>query len=231
MNINLLAVARVIGDLKISINGEAKVGLAINGVWSNNLTQTLTGDQGNLYPFDPSNNAHALGALQAVLKNIDIVPYQNDSRYEKYATKAADDWVKEKAWDLIADGLRDNSRAFQLTTSFTEEGEKEPSIVIFAEIVTNDYVNGIFEVVKSAKYIGEVVNSDISPEGQITLTIRDADGKEAETKMSYQGDLFLFGIDSVSAAKHYYMNTNGTHVLSNEKHDFQPEGGSEKVTV
>lgn len=201
MNKKLLPIARLCGDISFAINGENKTSFSLAGEWVNNHSATFTGDQGCVYPNNKTDeDISALGATVRALSNLKVVPYQNDSSYEKYATDEAQEWLTKTLPAELSKQFRDNPDVFKVQAGFTGVGETEPSIVVSVEVTTNQYANAIFESLKDITFLGNVKSVTMSDEGSIAYVYVDEDGNENTVTRGIDDKTTLLGLDSFKAA-------------------------------
>lgn len=219
MNKKLLSFVRHLGDINLSVNGEAKVGFSIDGNWVNNFTATLTGDQGCVFKNDPSAevDASAIGALVKILSNISLVPYQNDSTYEKYVTPEAGEWLKSIVGPLILSEFREKPDVYKVECSYIPEGETEPTIVVHAELRTNQYANSIFESIKDIDILGDVISTSVSDEGEVTYVYKTTEDLENTITRNMDDKIHMVGIDGFTKATKLYECNDGYLLIASEK--------------
>lgn len=226
MNKNLLAIARHAGDISFSINGEAKVSFSIGGEWVNLHTATFTGDQGCVYPNrKPEEGEESNSALDAVLrtlKAISVVPYQNDSSFEQYATPEANEWLNKTLPALVEEMFRTNHSMYKLQSGYVPEGSKEPTIVVSIEVVSNEYANSFFERLGVLTFMGTVTTATIGDDGKVTYIYTDVDGNENSVTREITDNVYMIGDDSFTRVKKVYSSDNNSEFLVVTSENFEP---------
>lgn len=226
MNKSLIPFARLMGDLKLSVNGETVIGFNTEGNWVNNFTYTVTGDQGCLFG-DPSveNPSSAIVAVKNILENITLVPYQNDVTFQEYVTPEAQEWFSKTAIELIKKGFSDPS-VYKVELAYKPEGASAPHIVIHVELASNPYVNYPFENAKDITLLGKVKSTEVTDDGNVTY-IYEKDGVENTLKREFDDNLFLVGITGFESAEYIYECAEEKYILTTG--NFVPEISESKV--
>lgn len=226
MNKNLLAVARHAGDISFAINGETKVSLSLGGEWVNLHNAIFTGDQGCVYPNRPPEageaSQSALDAALRALESMKVVPYQNDSTYEKYATDEANVWLNKTLPALLVDLFRNKHDTQKVQASYIPEGEKDPVVVVSVEVVTNQYANGIFENLGNLLFMGDVTSASISEGSEVTYVYRDIEGNENTIVRDISDNTCLIGADQFSRVKKLWSSDNDAKLLVLGSENFDP---------
>lgn len=232
MHKDLLAVARVIGDLKVSINGECKVSFVVENLWFNNSTQEIIGDQGCLFSISNGKFNSALGSLKEMLSRLDIKPYQNDEKYSEFVTDEASQWLKKNAWDTVSNTLLSNPNVFKVKTSFKDKKSLDEVITVVVEIQANDYVIELQKVIKDSVLVGKISAIKKTAEGVYDFELNSKENGIKTLSLSVYGDhVLLFGVTDPINATHLYIMTNGSYMLTSRLYDFNPEEGSVYLVV
>lgn len=235
MNKNLLAIARHTGDISFAINGETKVSLSLNGEWVNLHNAVFTGDQGCVYPNRPAEagevSQSALDAALRALETMTVVPYQNDTSYEKYATPEINTWLNKTLPALLVDLFRNKPDTQKVQASYIPEGEKEASLVVVVEVVTNNYANNIFERVGPVVFTGDVLSATLSEGSEVTYVYRDAEGNENTITRDISDNTALIGVDQFSRVKKLWSSENDALLLVLASENFNPLIEESKIVL
>lgn len=217
MNKKLLPIIRHSGDVLFSINGENKVSFDLAGNWVNNHTATFTGDQGCVFPNRANEeDVSALSAVVRTLNALKVVPFQNDSTYEKFATEAASTWLTKTLPEQLVKIFREQPDVFKVQASFIPTGETEASITVSVELTSNQYAASIFENLGDVTFFGKVKSVTMSDEGKTTYVYVDADGNENTVTRSMDDNMVLLGLDTFTLATHLFSADNNTLIVTTE---------------
>lgn len=216
MNKLLLPFVRLHGDIVLSVNGENKVGFSIDGNWTTNFTNTIMGDQGCIFQHKNSNSEDlsALNTVCNILENIELVPYQNDSTYEKYVTETAKKWFNEVLPETLKETFHNDPEAYKVEASFTEEGETDPSIVVRVELTTNEYVNTIFKSLNNIAHIGNIKSATLNDDNSVIIVYEDLDGNENTITRSFDHKVILLGVDGFTNSEKIYECDDGYLIIT-----------------
>lgn len=231
MNQNLLFIAKAIGDLKVSINGEGCVGFAVNHVWTNFMTFELMGDQGNFYPTTALNHS-ALRQLGILFECMDVVPYSNDQTYSVYVNRNIKKWLNTGVIAQIKEGFAQHPDVCTVVAKYTEKKRVIASVTV--EITTNKYVQAIHNIIGGAQFIAALT--------QPTFFQTDEGDYFIDNGVRYPlNGVLLYkqcGVESLPDSRYYYrLNVNQndtslpTHILTRDKFDFRHPRGARILTV
>lgn len=232
MNQNLLFIAKAIGDLKVSINGEGCVGFSVNDVWTNFITFELMGDQGNLFSIaEGSQKTFALENLRILLSIMKVVPHGNDQTNSQFITDNVLTWLKTKAFVTIKEGFAEHPDVFKVVSQFKEHGR--PVITLTVEIMMNKHVDAMIGLIGRADFVTELTHAQVFEDRS---HLHRPDGKT----FFVSGPVLYkqFGVDQPELARYYYclnINPNDTsfptHILTTNKFDFIRPRSSRVLTV
>lgn len=220
MNKKILPFARLMGDVSLSINGENKVSFSVGGEWVNNYSLTYIGDRGCLFPTyeeDDGIDGSAINVVALAMSNISIVPFQNDSSYEKYASEGVNTWFKETLPALILKEFREKPEVFKIEAQYTPEGEVDPIVVVHVEIRSNKYVNSFFEQLRNIELMGIVGKATITDDGDVTYEYKDSEGEDKTFNRNMTDKIWMVGLDGLTKATHLY-GCDDDHVIITNGH-------------
>lgn len=231
MNQNLLFVAKAIGDLKISINGEGCLGFSVNDVWTNFVTFEVMGDQGNLYPTNESGRC-ALENLRVLLSSMKLVPHGNDQTNTCHVTDNVINWFKTEVFTKIKEGFVQQRDVYKVVAQYREDDRTILSVTV--EVMSNRHVQAILGIIARSQFITEIVQP---------VFRRDESGFyfiDKGIRYPLEGALLFkqCGVEHLTDALYYYrvnVNPNDTslptHILTKDKFDFQFPRGARILTV
>lgn len=231
MHKSLVVATRYFGDIKLSINGEAKVAFNVNDIWSNSIVQTISSDQGALYPF--GEGSCAIRDVRTILSGLTLVPFQNDERYERNVTEKALHWLNTEAWYNIREGFEDPA-VYKVTTRYYDEDSFEPTIVICAELMVNDYCLHFEEAMRDAVLLGEIHDiciNDLDNSMDYLVAYTTPEGTAASLTVPMDGPVMFVGVNSCKDAKYCFKASDDSYILSNLYYDVHTNQHGKEIII